>query len=199
MRVPGWDALTSRVARPSWGRRPQVAAPAWPDVGPAVPALVLRLVAGAVAAVLVAGAIPGSWQLAVAVGAVVALRPSPPVVVALVLVLAGAQVLQPLLPVQPRFFALLAGLHLLHVLTALARVLPARARVQLAAVRRPLARWAAVQAGTQVVALAVLVALPGPDGGLVTGPVPVLGVVGAVVLLATALVLLLPPLRRPSR
>lgn len=203
MRAPEWwsGGLLARLPRmPRLPRRgPATAAPVWPDVGPSVPAAVLRAAAGAVAGALVAQTFAGPWSLPVAVGVLLALWPTPAAVVALVLVIAGAQVLRPLAPVQPGFFVLLAGVHLLHVLTALARVLPWRARVQLVALARPLGRFALVQAGAQLVALVLLVAVPGPRGGLVGAPLPVLGVVGGAVLLVLVLVLVRPLLRRPPR
>lgn len=193
--------LLARLPRlPGVPRRgPATAAPVWPDVGPAVPAVVLRVAVGVVAGVLVLVAFPAAWSLAAAVGAVVALWPAPVAVVVLVLVVAGVQVLRPLAPVQAGFFVALAGVHLLHVLTAVVRAVPWRARVQLAALGRPLGRWAVVQAGAQVVAVALLVSVPGPRGGLVGAPLPVLGVVGGAALLAVVLALLRPLLRRPPR
>lgn len=180
-------------------RGPVTAAPQWPAVGPAVPAAVLRAAVGAVAGVLVLVAFPGAWSLAAVVGVLVAVWPRPVAVVALVLVVAGVQVLRPLAPVQPGFFAALAGVHLLHVLTALARVVPWRARVQLRALGGPLRRWALVQAGAQLVAVALLVLVPGPRGGLAGAVVPVVGVLGGAVLLVVALALVRPLLQRPPR
>lgn len=198
--MPG--RLAERLAALRLPRRgPATAAPSWPDVGPAVPALALRAAAGVVAAVLVLAALPGAGvaPVAVLVGVLVAVWPAPVAVVVLVLVVAGAQVLRPLVPVRPGFFVLLAGVHLLHVLTALVRAMPWRARVQLAVLARPLGRFAVVQVGAQAVAVALLAAVPGPRGGLGGAPVPVLGAVGAVVLLVLALVLLRPLLQRPPR
>jgi len=193
----GGRGLWARATPP--GRGPATAVPEWPRVGPAVPAGVLSSVAGLLAAGLVAASLPVPWLLAALVGVLVALWPAPVLVVGLVLVVTALQALQPVAPVQPRFFALLAGVHLLVVLTALVRALPRGARVQVAALGRPLGRYALVQAGAQLLGLLVLVVASGQDGGLGGLVVPALGVVGAVVLLATALALLRPLLRRPPR
>ncbi|MBF5080746.1 hypothetical protein [Quadrisphaera sp. INWT6] len=173
--------------------------PEWPRVGPAVPVGVLSAVAGLLAAGLVGASLPVPWLLTVVVAVLVALWPAPALVVGLVLVLAALQALQPLAPVQPRFFALLAGVHLLVVLTALVRTLPRGARVQLAALGWPLGRYGLVQVGAQLLAVAVLVPASGQDGGLGGVVVPFAGVVGAVVLLVAALALIGPLLRRPPR
>ncbi|TNM64227.1 hypothetical protein FHN55_14710 [Streptomyces sp. NP160] len=186
-------------ARALLRRGPATAAPAWPALGAAVPVALLRVAAGTVAGVLAWVAFPGAWSLAAVVALLVTVWPRPVAVVALVLVVAGVQALRPLAPVQPGFFAALAGVHLLHVLTALARVLPWRARLQLRVLARPLGRFAVVQAGAQAVAGALLVLLPGPGGGLAGAPVPVVGVLGAAVLLVLTLVLLRPLLVRPPR
>lgn len=187
---------------PRWVRAvpgPATAVPEWPRVGPVVPAAVLSGTAGLLAAGLVAASIPVPWLAVVLVAALVALWPTPALVVGLVLVLAALQALQPLTPVQPRFFALLAGVHLLVVLTALVRALPRRGWVQVAALGRPLGRYALVQLGAQLLALAVLLPSPAQGGGLGGLVVPAAGVAGAVVLLVTALALLRPLLRRPPR
>ena len=194
----GWRGLRTRAAPTARG--PATAVPEWPRVGPVVPVVVLSAVAGLLAAGLVAAAVPVPWLFAVLVAVLVALWPAPALVVGLVLVLAALQALQPLAPVQPRFFALLAGVHLLVVLTALVRALPRGARVQLAALGRPLGRYALVQVGAQLLAVAVLVpASDGDDGGLGGLVLPFAGVAGAVVLLVVALALLRPLLRRPPR
>jgi len=186
-----------RWVRPAPG--PATAVPEWPHVGPVVPVAVLSGVAGLVAAGLVAVSSPVPWLLALLVAALVALRPAPAIVVGLVLVVAALQALQPLAPVQPRSFALLAGVHLLVVLTALVRALPRRGWVQLAALGRPLGRYALVQAGAQVLALAVLLPASGQGGGLAGLVVPFAGAAGAAVLLVAVLALLRPLLRRPPR
>jgi len=193
----GGRGLRARAA-PA-GRGPATAVPGWPRVGPGVPVAVLAAAAGLLAAGLVAASLPVPWLLAALVAVLVALRPAPALVVGLVLVVAALQALQPLAPLHPRSFALLAGVHLLVVLTALVRALPRRGWVQLTALGRPLGRYALVQAGAQLLAVVVLVPSSGPGGGLGGLVVPGAGVAGAVVLLVTALALLRPLLRRPPR
>lgn len=81
------------------------------------------------------------------------------------------------------FSLLLAGVHLLHVLASLARVLPWRGRMQLRALVRPLRRYLLVQAITQTIAIGALFVFSGGRGtvsGLSILAAAVLGVVAAV-------------------
>lgn len=98
-----------------------------------------------------------------------------------------------------RFFVLLAGLHLLHVLAALTLETPSRSWVQLDVFRRPLLRFLAIQVPVQLVAVLVLVVLgPDPNGGRdVT--LPGVGVAGAAALLIVTLLLAVPLLRERAR
>lgn len=81
------------------------------------------------------------------------------------------------------FYLLLAGVHLLHVLGGLARLLPWHGRMQVVALARPLQRFAVVQVVTQSVAVGALLAFSGGRGtipGLSILAAAMLGVVAAV-------------------
>lgn len=175
----------------------------FPRIGPSLPPLTIALasfVVGAVAGVVILGVSP--WliiALVLAVGA--AALPRGPFAMILVVVLALALLLPPqstfAAPVySPRFVVLLAAAHLLLVLGSLGAWLPWRARVQLAVLGRPLARYLAVQVPAQLVAFAVLT-LAAP-GSAVVGSVWV-ALLGAVALVALAVVVLAPLLLRPAR
>lgn len=69
---------------------------------------------------------------------------------------------------DPRFYLLLGGIHLLHVLGSLASVLPWHGRMQVVALVRPLRRFVLVQALVQPVAVTALL-LFGRERGTVTG------------------------------
>lgn len=81
------------------------------------------------------------------------------------------------------FYVLLAGVHLLHVLGGIARLLPWNGRIQVAALVRPLRRFALIQAVSQVVAVGALMAFSGGRGtmsGLSILAAAMLGVVAVV-------------------
>lgn len=82
------------------------------------------------------------------------------------------------------FYVLLAGVHLLHLLTSLARVLPNRGRLQLAALGRPLTRFVLLQVAVQ--AIAVLALLLFRNG---SGTIRGLPIVSAIALGVVAVVL----------
>jgi hypothetical protein len=91
-----------------------------------------------------------------------------------------------------RFFVLLAGLHLLHVLGTVTAGLPWRSWVQLTVFARPLLRFLAIQIPTQLLAgLALAVLAPDSHGHR---PVswPGFGLIGAVALAGLALLLAVP-------
>ncbi len=81
------------------------------------------------------------------------------------------------------FYLLLAGVHLLHVLGSLARLLPWQGRMQVAAFVRPLQRYVLVQVVGQAVAVGALLTFGGGRGtvpGLSILAAAMLGVVAAV-------------------
>lgn len=81
------------------------------------------------------------------------------------------------------FYVLLAGVHLLHLLTSLARVLPDSGRLQLAALRRPLTRFVLIQAVVQTTAALTMLLFrngPGTIRGLSIGSALALGAIAVV-------------------
>lgn len=82
------------------------------------------------------------------------------------------------------FYLLLAGVHLLHVLGGLARLLPWHGRMQVVAFVRPLQRFAVVQAVAQSVAVGALLAFSGGRG-----TIPSLSILAAAMLGVVAAVL----------
>jgi hypothetical protein len=109
--------------------------------------------------------------------------------------LAASQLTRDPAPLDWRFMLLLAGLHLLYVLAAQLRQLPWRIRVQLAALAQPLGRFVAIQLPVQLIAIAVLALLAPTSDGDRRLVVPALGIAGAVALLLTALLLVVPLVR----
>jgi hypothetical protein len=95
-----------------------------------------------------------------------------------------------------RFFVLLAGLHLMHVLGSQMLVLPWRSRVQLRVAGAVLLRFAIIQVPCQAVSWAALTLFA--PRGLVSISVPVVGVLGIVGLVALVLVLVGPMVRRST-
>lgn len=82
------------------------------------------------------------------------------------------------------FYLLLAGVHLLHVLGGLARLLPWHGRMQVAALVRPLQRYVTVQVVAQAVAVGALLMF-----GSGRGAVPGLSIIAAATLGVLAAVL----------
>lgn len=82
------------------------------------------------------------------------------------------------------FYLLLAGVHLLHVISSFTRQLPWRGRMQVIALVRPFQRFVLVQVVVQAVAVGALLAFGG-DGGTVPG----LSIVAAALLGIVAVVL----------
>lgn len=64
------------------------------------------------------------------------------------------------------YYLLLAGVHLLHVLSSLARLLPCNGRMQVGTLARPLRRYVLVQAVVQPVAAGALLAFSRGPGGV---------------------------------
>jgi hypothetical protein len=82
------------------------------------------------------------------------------------------------------YYALLAGVHLLHLLGGLVRLLPWGGRMQLGALVRPMQRFGLVQVVAQGVAVGALLAFGGGRGR-----VPGLSILAAVLLVLLASVL----------
>jgi hypothetical protein len=168
-----------------------------PEIGGWIPGSVLRAALGVVGVLLCLDRFPqGFWFVVglVLTGAAVAV-PQWLTAWALLLLLGASQVLAQPSPHDGRFFLLLAGLHLLHVIAAQTLALPWRGRVQLAVLRRPLLRFVAIQAPVQAVAVAALTLLaPRPDGGA-SIVLPAVGVAGAGALVVITVLLIVPLLR----
>jgi hypothetical protein len=110
----------------------------------------------------------------------------------LLLLLGLSQLWRDPLATDVSFYLLLAGVHLLFVLSSLARLLPWNGRMQLDTLARPLKRYVLVQAVAQPVAAGALLAFGGGSGG-VTG----MSMVAALLLCALAVALGFS--KRPSR
>jgi hypothetical protein len=168
-------------------------------MGPWLPAVVVRVALGVVGALLCLERLPPGFWLVAGLGLLAAAVAVPRWATAwvLLLLLAGTQLLEPPSAEDGRFFLLLAGLHLLHVLAAQALALPWRARLQAAILRPPLLRFAAVQIPVQAVAFAALALLaPGPDG--VRAALPALGIAGGAALVVVTVLLASPLLGERS-
>jgi len=169
------------------------AVPAPPELtntGTMVPAVVVRAAlatCGVVLSYVLFG--PTGW-LALGIMASVAAAWSPRHLLgwALILLLAAGQLAH-----HPgltwRFLVLLAGLHLLHLLSMLALELPWRAWVQLAVFRAPLRRYVAIQVPTQLLAVAALLWLAPRHGGHRPITVTAFAALGAVAFVGLALLL----------
>lgn len=81
------------------------------------------------------------------------------------------------------FYLLLAGAHLLHVLSSLASQMPWRGRVQRRALLRPLKTFVLIQAGVQTIAVSALLAFDNDRvdvPGLSIGAAVVLGILAVI-------------------
>ncbi|KQV08093.1 hypothetical protein [Leifsonia sp. Root112D2] len=174
------------------------AARALPQLGAWVPGYVLRIAYAVTAAIAALLQFPlGSWlYLALLVALVGALRPRT-LAPWFFLAMTGLSMLwAPPNTHSAAFFALLALGHLTHVFAARMLAVPARARLQLRSLARPLLHFAVIQATTQLLAVLVAVLLPGSSGA---SAVPLIGVIAALALLALAFVLITPLLRHERR
>lgn len=165
-----------------------------PEIGARVPGVVTRVAVGVVGALLCLDRFPPGFFLVIGLvlTAIAVVRPRTLAAWALLLVLAASQLLRDPSPLDVRFFVLLAGMHLLHLLAAQTLALPWRGWVQVAAFRRPLLRFLVIQIPVQVVAfLALLLLAPRPDGSAAV-VVPVAGIVGAAALVVLTLLLVVP-------
>lgn len=172
------------------GRAEDIASPApektTPDLGFTVPAWSLRVAFAVVAVPLAVTAAPsGPWPaLAVLLTAVAVAVPRWRLAWVLIAVLAFSTLLEPG-TLTPRLLALIAAVHLLHVLAAWMLVLPSSARLQPRVLLPSLRRFALIQLPVQAAAVVLLLtARPAaPWLALVSGA----AIVGLVVLLASLL------------
>jgi hypothetical protein len=169
-----------------------------PDIGWRVPGLVVRAAVAIVAVLLCVLCYRSPFWLVVGLllSGLAVVLPRLMAAWALMLFLAAS-----LLPHDPtlslRFVALLAGLHLLHVLAAQTVQLPCRCWVQVRALARPLLRFAVIQLPVQGMAVTVLLLVP--RSGAAHRALPAFGVIGAVALVILALLLAAPLLRERTR
>jgi hypothetical protein len=91
-------------------------------------------------------------------------------------------------PVRPAVLASIVLVHLLHVLTGIVAVLPARSRVHLSALRRPALRFVAIQA--------VVFALAALAWRLPRSPTPIVVEIAAMLAVTGVAALVLVQLRR---
>lgn len=163
--------------------RPRASVPA---IGPWVPTATLRAIFFAVAAGLCVLVLASPFWIALGLllAAAVTLAPGRVPTWWLLLLLALSQLWREPSVTDLAFYLLLAGVHLLHVLGGLARLLPWKGRMQPGALVRPLQRFVLVQAAAQAVAAAALLAFGGGPG-----TVPGLSILAAVALGFVAAVL----------
>lgn len=169
-----------------------------PEIGARIPAVVPRIVLALVGTLLCLDRFaPGFWLVVgLVLTALAVVVPQRLSAWALMLVFGINQALRdPSL--DWHFFALLAGVHLVHVLAAQVLVLPTRGWLQLAVFRRPLLRYLAIQVPAQGLAVLVLALQSAGDAA---GIAPAaFAIVGAVALVALTVLLVMPLLREPAR
>jgi len=100
----------------------------------------------------------------------------------LLLALAASQLRRTPSATDPTFYLLLAGVHLLHVLASLTRLLPWRGRLEVRALVGPLWRFAMVQMVSQAVAVGALLAFRGERGAWPGLPIVAAGLLAVVAL-----------------
>ena len=165
-----------------------------PDIGVrTVPGWSLRALFAAVALPLLLIGVPeGPWTVIAALLVGVAVwRPRWLTAWVLIGVLMLSSLAEPGAP-TPRFLALIAGVHALHLLAAWMLAVPSVARLQPAVLLPSLRRFVLVQVPVQLVAVAILL----PTG---RAAVPALAIVSGLALAALVGMLVPPLLRRPRR
>jgi hypothetical protein len=157
-----------------------------PDIGPWMPTAILHLLGLGVAAGLCLLVLESPIWRAIGLLLAVVGMTFPSVVPGwwLLLVLGLSQLWRAPSVTDAVYYLLLAGVHLLHVLGSLTRMLPWNGRMQLIAFALPLRRFVLVQAVAQPVAAGALFAFGGGPG-----TVPGLSIFSAAVLGVTAVVL----------
>ncbi|WP_158842433.1 hypothetical protein [Saccharothrix deserti] len=161
------------------------------ELGVGLPGWVLRaaigVVAAGVAGVLAANGV--EWPALALYGVLAVAAMAIPASAAVALIIgypAAAMVFAGDEPSWPGVLALVVLLHLLHVLSAYAAIIPLSSRVHPEALKAPAKRFAAVQLSVLVLAAVVLL-LP---GGRTDEAVEVIGLAGAVGLVVGAVLLM---------
>lgn len=165
--------------------------PDLPAAGARIPALAVRIalvLVGALLSLLVYGT-SGWLALGVLLALFAAWQPEYLLAWLLIVFLAMGQ-LGHRATLSWQLLALLAGIHLLHLLASLALMLPWRAWVQPAALMLSLLRFIAIQIPVQLVAVAALLLLAPSAHGQRPLIGPAFTVIGAAALAALALLLL---------
>lgn len=141
-----------------------------PDIGTSLPtaAVPLLFLTVATALCLIVLTSPSLVAIGLLLALLGTLAPSRVPSLWLLLLLGLSQLWRDPLATDVVVYLLLAGVHLLHVLSSLARLLPWNGRMQVGALARPLRRYVLVQAVVQPVAAGALLAFGGGPGG-VTG------------------------------
>lgn len=171
-----------------------------PHIGVRVPGWALRAVIAVVGIGLCFGQLPdgfagGFWfWFGIVLAVTATVFPTTPAAWALMVLLGASVLVRVPSPVDPRLYLLIAGIHLLQLLAAYARVVPAAGRVQLQAFSAPIRRYIIVQLPTQLVAAIVLFAFA-PAANRQWPTIPVLGVVAGAALVALTLVFIVPLIR----
>jgi hypothetical protein len=168
----------------------------FPEIGVRVPLVALRATIAVLGAALSLVELQGFWLVVgFILSAGAALAPRFLSAWLLILVLGVSIFWQTPSPENWRFYIVLAGIHLVHVLAAQALSVPVTAWLQLRVLVRPLRRYVVIQVISQALAVLVLVVTAGAHNI----SLPVLGILGAVALIAIALVLVIPLLREKAR
>lgn len=163
------------------GNRPRASVPA---MGPWVPIAMLHVLFFAVAAGLcLLVLMPLYLGVGLVLAAAVTLVPDRVPVWCLLIALALSQVWREPSATDITFYLLLAGVHLLHMLGGLTRVLPWVGRIQVRALVGPFQRFAVVQGVAQAVALSGLLAFGGGPGKVPGLSILAAGALGVVVAL----------------
>jgi hypothetical protein len=164
-----------------------------PGAGARIPGVAVRAafaITGAVVALVDYG--PNGW-LAFGIVLAVAAAVAPETLIAwlLILFLVAGQLARHA-DLTWRFLALLAGLHLLHVLASLALELPWRSWIQPAVFIAPLRRFVLIQIPTQLLAVVALLLLAPSHGGHRPLTIAASAVVGGAALAGLAVLLIKP-------
>lgn len=162
-----------------------------PATSARISVVTLRLVLVLVGAVLseVVYGISGWLALGIVLALVAAWRPRHLLAWVLIVFLAVGQ-LEHRADLTWRLPVLLAGVHLLHILGSLTLLLPWSAWLEPAVLRRPLLRFAVIQVPAQIFAAAAMLLLAPNSHGHWPVTIPAFAVIGALALVALALLLL---------
>lgn len=175
-----------------------------PRTGARVPGWSVRLGTVAIGTGMAFWTLAGFW-LWCTLGLLVlgAMVPRIPAVWGAIIVLAGSTIWHTPSWTDWRIYALIASVHLLHVLASYALVVPARSSVAFGAFAASAQRFLAIQVGSQAAAVLALLAFArgASREGTAAGGGDVLAIVAAAALIAVLLVLLLslPPATRLRR